>query len=182
MPPKLQTIFSIGRASSEWKKEDELMYRWGSNTDDLGAFQGSPAMAHEDPKKPPLPRSVAIKPVAPELTAAGQPTLRTRQLWEGTVTEVRDGHFLATLNDRTNPQNPDEQALFDVYEVPQDDHSFIKVGSSFYWTIGTERTPAGQVKNISAINFRRIPAWTRSAVTKVSALANHLDDVFQSAL
>jgi hypothetical protein len=106
--------------------------------------------------------------------------LRTRQLWEGTVTEIRDGGFVARLADLTNARNPDEQAVFETAEVSQDDRHLVRPGSAFYLVIGTEQTPGGTRKNVSIIQFRRLPAWTVSAAKKAVDYAVHARQFFRS--
>jgi hypothetical protein len=107
--------------------------------------------------------------------------LQTRQLWEGTVTEVRAGGFAAVLMDKTNPANPDEHARFDFenVEIAADDRTLVRPGAAFYWIIGSEKTPGGTVKNISIVQFRRVPAWTRSALSEAAERAKSITALFQ---
>ena len=105
-------------------------------------------------------------------------TLRTKQLWEGTVIACENGRFTARIADRTNPTNPDELATFLLEEVSPDDQGLISPGASFYWIVGTEQTPAGQVKNIAVLNFRRLPRWNKSSFRKAKERARHVLSVF----
>lgn len=132
------------------------------------------------PVDPHIPTGATVRP---NLWLAFQrkgPALQTRQLWEGTVTKVLDNSFVATLRDKTEPSNPDEQALFAFDEVSSDDRQLVRAGSSFYWVIGREQTPAGQVRNISSLRFRRVPAWTRSVLEQAAARARSLRRVIGS--
>lgn len=108
------------------------------------------------------------------------PRLKTRQLWEGTVTEVRSNGFVAVLQDRTNPKNPDEQVAleFDTTEVSPEDLALVKPGFSFYWIIGNELTAARQSKNVSMLQFRRVPAWTEEALAQAKSNAARLKQIF----
>jgi hypothetical protein len=108
--------------------------------------------------------------------ALGHPTssLHTRQLWEGKVTAVGSGEFVAIVQDRTDPKNGDEEVVFGIEEVSDADHSLLKAGASFYWVIGFERTPAGQQKNVSMICFRRLPALSQSPLSRAEKRANEL--------
>jgi hypothetical protein len=85
------------------------------------------------------------------------------------------------LQDKTNPRNPDERVSFefDRTEISPEDLPFINPGSSFYWIIGNERTAAGQVKNVSMLQFRRVPAWTRRKLEQVADVAHRLRESFQ---
>jgi hypothetical protein len=125
-----------------------------------------------------VPPTVTLEPRRPKLTKGNGYTLQIRQLWEGTVTKLQSDGFEARLSDKTNPSNPDEQALFDFgyVEVSDDDQRLLRPGSVFYWTVGTERTPAGQVKNVSNVEFRYNPAWTRGAIESASTRAASLKE------
>jgi hypothetical protein len=103
---------------------------------------------------PPTGGVVGSEPVA---------RLNPRQAWEGTVIECLGSSFLARVTDRTNPSNPDELVTFDLDEISEEDRKMVEKGSSFYWTIGTERSPAGQIKNVDMVNFRRLPGWKASS-------------------
>lgn len=143
----------------------------------LGALQDQ-GLAATTPKE----WNVAVAPSrrAPSFAAGplATSTLRTRQLWEGTITDVRSDGFIATLVDKTNPDNPDEQVLFPLGEVSEDDAAFIAPGSAFYWTIGSERTPAGQIKNVSMVQFRRLPTWTQNAIARAADRARLVSEFF----
>jgi hypothetical protein len=188
MPPKWLTTFLTGRDES---------FTSGSGLDtaliELGAVQNAVSMSQASRSSDTtdyagalpsgaVPLSATLRPRMPTVTKGNGPSLQIRQLWEGTVTELRDDGFVATLSDRTKPSNPDEQAVFEFeyVEVSDDDRHLISPGSVFYWTIGTERTPAGQVKNVSSVEFRRSPAWTRGALANASTRASHLKGWFQS--
>ncbi len=89
---------------------------------------------------------------------------------------------MATLSDRTRPSSPDEQAIFEFgsFEVPDDDQPLVTPGSVFYWMMGTERTRSGQVKNVSTVEFRRLPIWTKSSLASAATKAAHLKEWFAS--
>ncbi len=164
------------------------MYGWAPTPDvtQLGASQkdlpSTPQGKLELPEPAQGYRSVSVKPSDPAINAVKGPTLQTRQLWEGTVIEVGEGAFVATLTDRTHPDNPEEQGVFEKAEVSPDDAACVAVGSTFYWVVGTERTPAGQVRNVSQIQFRRIPAWSKGALNRVAKVAEQLASIFTPAL
>jgi hypothetical protein len=111
-----------------------------------------------------------------QFTTGGLPVLNTRQVWEGTVTEVLPSGFVAILRDQTNSSNPDEQATFsfDNTEISDDDQSLLAPGAGFYWVLGNERTPAKQSRNVSMLQFRRIPAWTGQKLQRLSKSAQEL--------
>jgi hypothetical protein len=88
---------------------------------------------------------------------------------------------VAILSDKTNPGNPDERGSFDFEytEISPDDLRLINPGSTFYWVIGNERTVAGQVKNVSMLQFRRVPAWTQSRLDRAADSARRLRESFR---
>jgi len=108
------------------------------------------------------------------------PTYRTKPLqqWEGTVLDVRDGGFEAILRDLTAPQRADERAAFSFDEISGEDRRLVARGAVFYWFVGYEMTPSGQRKLVSALRFRRLPAWTRSEIAAVEQEANELAAFF----
>jgi len=129
----------------------------------------------------PVPTRVSLRPSVPVASRDHAPILLTRQLWEGTVTEVHKEDFVARLNDRTNPNNPDEEATFDLSEVSAEDRELVVLGSAFYWIIGTVITLAGKHMNISMIQFRRLPMWTSRALDRAAERAEHLRRLFQAS-
>jgi hypothetical protein len=96
-------------------------------------------------------------------------SLQTRQFWEGTVESVGADDFVAIVRDRTQTRNPDEEVVFALDEITAADRPLVSAGATFYWFIGPEYTPAGTQKNVSLIQFRRVPRWSRSAVQRAKA-------------
>jgi hypothetical protein len=125
---------------------------------------------------PNIPSGVTFRPPMNIGAPGRSPRLKTRQLWEGTVTELGDKGFVAVLTDKTNPNNPDEQVTFDFdnTEISPEDQKLVCPGSSFYWIIGNERTLAGQVKNVSMLQFRRVPAWTERRLARAADRARRV--------
>lgn len=113
-----------------------------------------------------------------KFAGASTSKLRVKQLWEGTVVACEEERFTARLSDRTNPANPDEIAEFDLEEVAPDDQYLVNPGALFYWSIGTEQTPARQVKNVAVVNFRRLPRWTQSSFRKAEQRAKNVLAIF----
>lgn len=171
MPPKSLLTSSDGLTSNSTaiEAEKELAFDWKQrpsipdNPQDLAA----PETAERE-QQPQVPVSVIPKPSAPTLVGANGPRLTPRNRWEGAVSQVNTDRFVAILRDMTSPKNPDEEAVFDFCEISPSDREFVRVGAFFHLTIGTETSPAGQVRNVSIINFRRVPDWTRGAIARVA--------------
>jgi hypothetical protein len=185
MPPKSQTtsfLLSSNETSSDKIRQTQILFEFGipsfSQGDDRESGQPNtlsatdqgeiaPATAPQIESKPVL-RSAKVEPEVPQMTRDASRTLQIKQLWEGTVLELRGETFLAVLNDKSQPNSPAEQVEFESIELREDDWPLVVPGSVFYWMIGTERTPSGQVRNISNIEFSRLPLWTRSSLKAAS--------------
>jgi hypothetical protein len=201
MPQELSITFSLGQGPAADDKQgttpvsasDVPIYEFDAKPR-FGASQNSPSEGTlslsptplnpesiSNGRSPIVPSGVTFRPRLRLAVPGSAPKLKTRQLWEGTVTEVRNGGFAAVLRDRTKLGNPDEQASFDFdyTEISPEDLQFINPGSSFYWVIGNELTAGGQVKNVSMLQFRRVPAWTQRRLDRVTERARRLRASFQ---
>ena len=185
MPPKLHNAFSTGLLAGRTfgDASEAAIFEHG--------FLGEPFNSNRDPDistntqsvdDTSVPRSVALAPHVPVVTRGAGASLQIRQLWEGTVTEVNDVGFVATLTDKTNPTSPDERGVFefDSVEVPADDRALIAPGAVFYWVMGMERKVTGQQKSVSALEFRRLPVWSRSAIASASVRASEVKRWFNA--
>lgn len=139
----------------------------------IGASQTAPLPQTAQSQETPIPTGAFVQPPLKVPSPGNSPRLRTLQLWEGTVTELREDGFVAVLSDKTNPQNPDERGVFafDRIEISEEDQELISPGASFYWVIGTQVTRGKTVQNVSMVHFRRMPAWTESALARSAARA-----------
>ena len=98
-------------------------------------------------------RNVAMVPLIPRVTKGNGSTFQILQVWEGTVIEILDDVFVASLSDKTKPSNPDERVEFAYSELKEDDKRLVSPGSVFYWTVGREITPAGQLWSRSNVEL-----------------------------
>ena len=71
-------------------------------------------------------------------------------------------------------QTPTNWLPLSFEEVSPEDRKFVRPGASFYWTIGVEKSPAGQITNIDRIYFRRLPGWSASAVREAEQEATEI--------
>lgn len=122
-----------------------------------------------------------------ELVRQSEPTVRverrqikfgdSRQLlqdWRGTVTEIGELEFTATLSDQTNPGCPMEVATFEIADVVSDDRALLRPGAVFYWSIGRRITASGNVEMSSVLRFQRLPGWTATQVEQIRGRARAL--------
>lgn len=114
------------------------------------------------------------------LPAPPRPTHRfvVLQKWEGTVSAIAEGEFVAVIRDLTNPLLPEEEATFSMEEVSEADRSLLALGAVFYWSIGYELTLSGNRQRVSLIRLRRLPAWTRREIEDVRRDAETLAHLF----
>ncbi len=124
------------------------------------------------------PRAVLLSKYKVELPPA---RFEVRQQWEGTVLEVGDAEFIASLLDRTDRMQAEEQATFSLDEVPDEDREFVVAGGVFYWSIGYELSRGGQKRSVSEIRFRRLPAWTKGELEAVRRETEELLKTFGSS-
>jgi hypothetical protein len=89
--------------------------------------------------------------------------------WEGIVDGVRRGEFTANLNSLTNPRGSALTGEISFDEVSDADRALIEPGAVFYWVIGYDKSPGGQVTRVSEIRFRRSPEWTDRKLKKVQS-------------
>jgi hypothetical protein len=171
MPPKSRIASSAqssNRTSSDQIRQTQLLFAYSdeSEADQSSTMSQSESdsLSVQQRTAEPVPTSVKLSPEEPRMAKDAGRTLQIKQLWEGTVTELRGGTFVAVLNDKSRPNNPAEEVEFESVELREDDWPLVTPGAVFYWMIGTERTPSGQVRNISNIEFSRLPIWTRSSL------------------
>jgi len=125
-----------------------------------------------------------IRPQTPAFVTGKSYSLRARQRWEGVVTEVNENTFTAILTDLSDPQNPDEEAIFgwdELADLPEEDLLLVKPGASFYWVVGSQKSPAGNVSNVSYYQFRRSPKWSSNALKRADAEADRFAELFATS-
>lgn len=98
--------------------------------------------------------------------------------WEGVVLSINndDETFTARVHNLTSTMASDHEAVFSVDDVSSNDFDLLKVGGIFRWMVGYRKHSHGQRERISAIVFRRLPAWydddLANAVAEGTALAS----------
>lgn len=92
------------------------------------------------------------------------------QKWEGTVSRCTETEFTAVLREKGEP---DQEATFDVEEVPEGDRGLIVPGAIFHWSIGY-RDRRGQRTRESVIRFRRLPAWNKREIERARQEADEI--------
>lgn len=101
-----------------------------------------------------------------------------KQIWNGIVTKVDDQEFTVRLEDKTNPENPDELVVLSIDEIEDKDHPLIKIGAMLLWHIGYISGRMTPRYRFSKISFRRLPKWTEDEVQEADQLAKEYADFF----
>lgn len=97
------------------------------------------------------------------------------QEWEGYVVFVEQERFQARLLDLTEgAKSEQEQAVFHVDDVSDDDRPLLKPGAIFRWSLGYERSVSGSRRKVSSIVFRRLPIWTEKEIAESRRQAEDL--------
>ena len=113
-------------------------------------------------------------------TAPSPYKMELLQMWEGTVTGVGEGEFVARLTDLTAPGKPDEEAEFSRQEVSPGDLARLVEGAVFRWSIGY-KTRRGQKERVSQIVFQRLPGWSGKNADAIKEAAAKLESAFPLA-
>ncbi len=104
-------------------------------------------------------------------------SLEPLQEWEGYVTAIANECFTARLVDKTADKIVEEEiADFPLEEVRDVDQALLKEGAVFRWVIGYLRQASGMKMRASQIVFRRMPAWTKSELSKARVEAKQIAD------
>ncbi|MYB34107.1 MAG: hypothetical protein F4X92_03060 [Gammaproteobacteria bacterium] len=82
--------------------------------------------------------------------------------WEGYVDGISDDKFsVKVVNIRSKSSVPVDEVTFDKDEISEYDRPLLKEGAIVRWIIGRERLDTGQVRNVSELHFRRLPAHSK---------------------
>ena len=102
-------------------------------------------------------------------------TLTPTAEWEGYVESIgEDDFFVRMTNVRSNSSLPDDHAVFSKDDISEHERHFLKEGAIVRWVIGRERLPTGQVRKVSELYFRRLPAHTEADYQRAFDKANAL--------
>lgn len=91
------------------------------------------------------------QPLFPPRLRPAQEYFNAVQKWEGYVIEVGQDTFRARLVPIIG-EGPDQEAEIYLREMKEEDHTLIKPGAVFYWSIGYLDRPSGRLR-ASVIRF-----------------------------
>ncbi len=103
-------------------------------------------------------------PRLPRLIEKREPSFKTVSRWECEVVEFTDEeNFIAKVispdSEKKSGKDIEDYIEFSLSEVNPEDRKLLQEGALFYWHVGYEYTPKGQVKNTSLLILRRMPVW-----------------------
>ena len=114
--------------------------------------------------------NIAIERIVPPTHYAGfepyqtqrTPTLTPTAEWEGHVESIGEEDFFVVMtNVRSKSSLPTDQAVFSKDDIGEHQRPLLREGAIVRWIIGRERLPSGQIRKISELYFRRLPAHTK---------------------
>lgn len=90
------------------------------------------------------------------------------QTWEGYISGIHGDEIYVRLQDITNPENPEEEAIFDINKfkemIPDGDEQYIEEGMLLLWNIS---------KKESSIKFYK-DVWTQEMIDKARKCGEEL--------
>ncbi len=99
-------------------------------------------------------------------------TLTPISEWEGYVEDISENDFsVRMVNVRSKSSLPADMATFDKDEVSKYDRQLLKEGAIVRWVVGRERLSTGQIRNVSELYFRRLPAHTEKDYKRAYEMA-----------
>ena len=97
--------------------------------------------------------------------------------WEGYIDQVKGNEFFVKMvNINTNKSVPEDLATFSVSDVSEHDLKLLKKGAYVRFILGRERFPSGEIRNVSQLFFRRLPAHSKKDFDRANRKAKDLLD------
>ncbi len=116
-----------------------------------------------------------FQPVRDRVRQPEMRTLTPTAEWEGYIESIGDEEFFVKMvNVLSKSPLPTDQATFSKDDISEQDQKLLKEGAIVRWIIGRERLPTGQVRKVSEIHFRRLPAYRKEDYRQALVKANSL--------
>jgi hypothetical protein len=97
--------------------------------------------------------------------------------WRGRVLEVNGGTFRAVLSPIVGDEHTKEADIY-VEDISPDEHTLIRPGAWFYWSIGYHVRKSGVREKMSLFRFVRMPRWRSRDIAEAKARAAREADIF----
>lgn len=118
------------------------------------------------------------RPYLRRVASNKKPSFMLLHKWEGRVLQVSADDFTAIVSDKTNPSNDDEEIVFDIEDVLDEDRELVAPGAVFYWSIGYDDF-SGSRRRVSQIVFRRLPGMSRREIEDAEKKALEFASIFK---
>ena len=97
--------------------------------------------------------------------------------WVGYIDQIKGNEFFVKMvNINTNKSIPEDLATFSVNDVSEHDLKLLKEGAYVRFILGRERLPSGEIRNVSRLFFRRLPAHSKKDFDRAKQKAKDLLD------
>ena len=96
--------------------------------------------------------------------------------WEGYVISSDPEECRAVIKDLTSPDRADEEIVFSLEEIQEEDLELVKPGAIFYLYIGYYINASGTRMTSHVIKFRRLPQWSKSELRKIEQDTREIAD------
>ncbi len=130
----------------------------------------------------PTEENLQFAEVASTSQFANEPIKNARSLtpiveWEGYIESIGNDDFCVRMVDvRSKSPLPTDHATFSKNDINEHDRQLLKEGAIVRWVIGRERLPTGEIRNVSELYFRQLPAHNELAYRRALGKAHKLLD------
>ena len=163
-------------ATANLAVQDDTFYHDQNNDDNM--YREGPAKTNCEPLDENIKFKARSARVSNPVIDLRKPREDIKQIWNGVVTEFNDQEFTVRLEDKINPENPDELVVLSIDEIDDRDKHLINVGAMLLWHIGYRYGPNNPRERFSKIAFRRLPRWTEEEIQGAEQLAKGYADFF----
>ncbi len=109
------------------------------------------------------------------------PRIQIVEQWHGVVEEVDGDNFYARVLTPDGPAElPEEEGLFPMSMVSEDDRELVGIGAFFTYTVARENRSGTRV-NMSVLAFRRMPMWHLRQVADARTEGKRISNYLQQA-
>lgn len=117
-----------------------------------------------------LPNEVIANNFQPSPTISNQDIVVR---WKGFVTEINENIFICKLFDL------DAKGTYEIGELPKakvnrDDLNLLKVGATFYLSVGKFQNTKGEIRRKMILKFQRLVAWSTEEIDQATDRATYL--------
>jgi hypothetical protein len=96
------------------------------------------------------------------------------QKWVGNIIELTNNGFKAKLIDKTSGGTY-EIGEFEKNDVSRDDLPLIRIGATFYLSVGYENNSSGQIAKSLVLRFQRLAEWTEQDFDSAKDAADNIN-------